>query len=94
MPGPYKGYSTKCTCKPEHTLPRNQPSDRDQKAKERLQAKASGFKAKFCGPAHITLGPATQNTIYNTFDPGFPVLFHLPKNHPGFTSTTMCSTAR
>ena len=77
MAGPYKGYSTECTCKPEYAHPRNQPSDRDQKAQERLQVKVSGFKAKFHGPAHITLGPATQNIIHKTFDLRFPVLFHF-----------------
>ena len=77
MPGPYKGYSTKCTCKPEHAHPRTQPSDRDEKAQERQQAKSSGFKMKFHGPVHIALGPAAKNIIHKTFHPGFPVLYQL-----------------
>ena len=53
MPGPYKGFSTKCTYKPEHAHPRNQQSDRDQKAQKILQTKTSGFNAIFHGPVHM-----------------------------------------
>ena len=31
---------------------------------------------------HIALGPAAQNIVYNVFDPGLPVQFHLPKITP------------
>ena len=75
MPGPYKGYSTQCTTQQEHAKLRHQPSDRDQRARQRLKNKA--FKAKIKSSAYITLGPATLHTVHQTFDPGFPVSFHL-----------------
>ena len=46
MPGPYKGFLTQCTTKQEHAKPRYQPSDRDQRARDRLRNKASAFQAK------------------------------------------------
>ena len=77
MPGPYKGFLTQCTTKQEHTKPRHQPSDRDQRARERLRNKASAFEAKIKSPAYIALGAAALHTVYQTFNPDFPVLFHL-----------------
>ena len=78
MPGPYKGFSTQCTTKQEHTKPRHQPSDRDQRARDRLRNKASAFQAKIKSPAYIALGAADLQTVYQTFDPDLPVSFHLP----------------
>ena len=78
MPGPYKGFLTQRTTKKEHTKPRHQPSDRDQRARDRLRNKASAFQAKIKGPAYIALGAAALQTLYQTFDPDFPVSFHLP----------------
>ena len=78
MPGPFKGFSTQHTTKPEHAQPRHQPSARDQKARERLISKVSRFQAKFRGPAYITLESTALNTIYETFNPGFSVFLHLP----------------
>ena len=74
MPGPYKGFSTQRTTQQQHTKPRHQPSDRDQRARDRLRNKVSAFQAKIKSPAYITLGA----TVYQTFDPDLPVLFHLP----------------
>ena len=79
MPGLFKGHSTQHTTKPEYDQPRHQPSAWDKKARERLRSKVSGFQAKFRGPAYITLRPSVLNTVYETFNPGFPVFFHLPK---------------
>ena len=78
MPGSYKGFSTQCTTKQEHAKPRHQPSDRDQRARHRLRNKASAFQAKIKSPAYIVLGAAALQTVYQTFDPDFPVSFHLP----------------
>ena len=77
MPGPYKGFLTKHT-KQEHTKPRHQPSNRDQRARDRLRKKASAFQAKIKSLVYIALGAAALQTVYQTFDPDFPVSFHLP----------------
>ena len=78
MPGPYKGFLTQHTTKQEHTKPRHQPSDRDQRARDRLRNKASAFQAKIKSPAYIALGAAALHAVYQTFDPDFPVSFYLP----------------
>ena len=78
MPGPYKGFLTQCTTQQEHAKPRHQPSDRDQRARNRLRNKASAFQAKIKSPAYIALDAAALQTVYQTFDPDFPVSFHLP----------------
>ena len=78
MPGPYKGFLTQCTTQQQHTKPRHQPSDRDQRAKDRLRNKVSAFQAKIKSAAYIALGAAALQTVYQTFDPDFPVTFHLP----------------
>ena len=72
MPGPYKGFLTQHTTKQEHAKPSHQPSDRDQRARDRLRNK------KIKSPAYIALGAAALQTVYQTFDPDFPVSFHLP----------------
>ena len=71
-------FSTQCTTKQEHTKPRHQPSDRDQRSRDRLRNKASAFQAKIKSPAYIALGAAALRTIYQTFDSDFPISFHLP----------------
>ena len=78
MPGPYQGFLTQHTTKQQHAKPRHQPSDRDQRARDRLRNKVSAFQAKIKSPANIALGTAALQTVYQTFDPGFPVTFHLP----------------
>ena len=77
MPGPYKGFLTQHTTQQQHTKPRHQPSDRDQRARDRLRNKVSAFQAKIKSPAYIALGAAALQTVYQTFDPDFPVTFHL-----------------
>ena len=69
---------TQCTTKQEHAKPRHQLFDRDQRARNRLRNKASAFQAKIKSPAYIALGAAALQTVYQTFDPDFPVSFHLP----------------
>ena len=78
MPGPYKGSSTQCTTQQKFAKPRHQPSDRDQKARDRLRNKVSAFQAKFKSPAYIALGAAALQTVYQTFNSDLPVTFHLP----------------
>ena len=78
MPGPYKRFLTQHTTKQEHTKPRHQPSDRDQRARDRLRNKALAFQAKIKSPAYIALGAAALQTVYQTFDPDFLISFHLP----------------
>ena len=77
MPGPYKGFLIQCTTQQQHAKPRHQPSDRDQTARDRLRNKVSAFQAKIKSPAYIALGAAALQTVYQTFDPNFPVTFHL-----------------
>ena len=74
MPGPYKGFLTQRTTQ-QHAKPRHQPSDRDQRARDRLRNKVSAFQAKI---KYIALGAAALQTVYQTFDPDLPVTFHLP----------------
>ena len=78
MPGPYKGFSTQRTTQQQHAKPRHQPSDRDQRARDRLRNEVSAFQAKIKSPAYIVLGATALQTVYQTFDPDFPVTFHLP----------------
>ena len=61
----------------QFTKPRHQPSDRDQRARDRLRNKVSAFQAKFKSPAYIALGAAALQTVYQTFDPDLPATFHL-----------------
>ena len=78
MPGPYKGFLTQCTTQQQHAKRRHQPSDRDQRARDRLRNKVSAFQAKIISPAYIALGATALQTVYQTFDPDLPVTFHLP----------------
>ena len=77
MPGPYKGFLTQCTTQQQHAKPRHQPSDRDQRARDRLKNKVSAFQAKIKSPAYIALGAAALQTVYQTFGPDLPITFHL-----------------
>ena len=68
---------TQCTTQQQHAKPRHQPSDRDQRARDRLRNNVSAFQAKFKSPAYIALSAAALQTVYQTFDPDLPVTFHL-----------------
>ena len=78
MPGPYKGFLTQHTTKQQHAKLRHQPSDRDQRARDRLRNNVSAFQAKIKSPACIALGAIALQTVYQTFDPYSSVTFHLP----------------
>ena len=73
-----KSFLTQCTTQQQHTKPRHQPSDRDQGARDRIRNKVSAFQDKIKSPAYIALGATALQTVYQTFDPDFPVTFHLP----------------
>ena len=75
MPGPYKGFLTQRTTQQQHAKPRHQPSDRDQRSRDRLRNKISAFQAKIKSPAYIALGAAALQTVYQTFDPIYPYHF-------------------
>ena len=79
MPGPHKGESTQHTTQQQFAKPRHQPSDRDQQARDRLRNKAN-IKSR----AYIQLGEKALQTVYQTFEPNIPVIFHLP----ALTNTT------
>ena len=88
MPGPHKGVLTQCTTQQQYPKPRNQPSDRDQQARDRLRNKVSESKAKIKSRAYLQLGVKALQTVYQTFDPNIPVILHLP----ALTTTTDTDT--
>ena len=55
MPGPHKGYTTPHKCATVGDSKRNQPFDRDQQVRHRLQEKASDFHAQFLGPVYLSI---------------------------------------
>ena len=63
------------------------PSDRDQQAREKLQQ-----KAKIRSRAYIQLGEETLKTVHRTFQPGVPVILHLPALTNGSLSSKTTST--
>ena len=72
MPGPHKGVSTQHNNQQVLAKPRHQPSERDQKARERLRQ-----KAKIKSRAYIQLGEKVLQTVHQTFEPDIPVILHL-----------------
>ena len=77
MPGPKRGYTTPHRCATVDSSRRNQPSDRDRQARQRLQKKTSDFQVTFDDCVCLSLGPETKRYIYNTFDPDKPFNIHL-----------------
>ena len=85
MPGPKRGFTTPHTCATVDSMARNQPSERDRKAHEKLQEKVSGFQFTFDGNIYLSIGLEAKCDIYNSFDPNEPYDIHLepPSNdHP------------
>ena len=70
MPGPHRGASTQCHNQQVLAKPRNQPSDRDQQAREKL-------KQKIKSQAYIQLGEEALQIVHKTFAPDIPVILHL-----------------
>ena len=77
MPGPKRGYTTPHRCTTVDSSRRNQPSDRDIKARQGLQEKTSDFQVTFDDCMYLSLGPEAKRDIYNTFDPDKPFNIHL-----------------
>ena len=69
----HKGASTQHHNQQVLAKPHHNPSDRDQKAREKLQQ-----KAKIRSRAYIQLGEETLKTVHRTFQPEVPVILHLP----------------
>ena len=77
MPGPTKGYTTPHRCATVNSSRRNQPSDRDRQARQKLQEKTSDFHVNFHDCVYLSIGPEAKWDIYNTFDPDKPFNVHL-----------------
>ena len=77
MPGPKRGYTTPHRCATVDSSRRNQPSDRDRQARQKLQEKTYNFQVTFDDNVCLSLGPEAKWDIYNTFDPDKPFNIHL-----------------
>ena len=55
MPGPKRGFTTPHTSATVDSLARNQPLERDRKAREKLQEKVSDFQVTFNGNIYLSL---------------------------------------
>ena len=77
MSGPKRGYTTPHRCATVDSSRRNQPSDRDRQARQKLQEKMSDFQVTFDDCVYLSLGPEAKWDIYNTFDPDKPFNIHL-----------------
>ena len=84
---PHRGASTQCHNQQVLAKPHHSPSDRDQQARQKLQQ-----KAKIRSRAYIQLGEDTLKTIHRTFQPGVPVILHLPALTDGSLSSKSTST--
>ena len=70
---PHKGTSTQHHNQQVLAKLCHNPSDRDQQAREKLQ-----HKVKICSRAYIQLREETLKTVHRTFQPGVPIILHLP----------------
>ena len=68
MPGPKRGFTTPHTCATVDSSARNQASERDRKAREKLQEKVSDFQVTFDDNIYLSIGLEAIQDIYNTFD--------------------------
>ena len=82
MPGPKRGFTTPHTCATVDSMARNQPSERDRKAHEKLQGKVSDFQVMFDDNIYLSIGLEAKCDIYNSFDPNEPYDINLePPSH-------------
>ena len=81
---PHNGASTQRHNQQVLAKPRHSPSDRDQQARQKLQQ-----KAKIRSQAYIQLGEDTLKIIHRTFQPGVPVILHLPALTDGSLTPTL-----
>ena len=84
---PHKGASTQRHNQQVLAKPRHSPSVRDQQARQKLQQ-----KAKIRSRAYIQLGEDTLKTVHRTFQPGVPVILHLPALTDGSLSSKETTT--
>ena len=77
MPGPKRGYTTPHRCATVNSSRRNQPSNRDRQARQRLQEKTSDFQVTFDDYMYLSPGPEAKRDIYNKFVPDKPFNIHL-----------------
>ena len=56
MPGPKTGFTTPHKCVTVNSLVRYHPSDRDRKAREKLQEKVSDFQVTFDDNIYLSMG--------------------------------------
>ena len=77
MSGPKRGYTTHHRCATVNTSRRNQPSNRDRQARQKLQEKTSDFQVTFDDNVYLSLEPESKHDIYNTSDPDKPFNVHL-----------------
>ena len=77
MPGPRKRYTTPHICATVDSSRRNQPSDRDRQARQKLQEKTSDFHMNFYDCVYLSIGPKAKRDMYSTFDPDKPFNIHL-----------------
>ena len=83
---PHKGASTQRHNQQVLVKPCHNPSDRDQQAREKLQ-----HIVKIRSRAYIQLGEETLKTVHRTFQPGVPVILHLPALTDGSLSSKSTS---
>ena len=72
MPGPCKGFTTPHRCTTINDSKRNQPSNRDQQARRKVQEKTSDSHANFYNCVYLSIRPEAKRDICNTFDPDKP----------------------
>ena len=77
MPGPKRGYTTPHRCASVDSSRRNQPSDRDRLARQKLQEKMSDFQVNLDDCVYLSLKQEAKKDIYNTFYPDKPSNIHL-----------------
>ena len=82
MPGPKRRFTTPHTCATVDPMARNQPLERDRKAREKLQEKVSDFQVTFDDNVNLSIGQEAKRDFYNSFDPNEPCDIHLePPSH-------------
>ena len=63
MRGPKRAFTTPHKCATVDSLVRNQPSDRDRKAREKLQEKVSDFQVTFDNNIYLSIGLEAKRDI-------------------------------
>ena len=84
---PHKGASTQRHNQQVLAKLHHSPSDRDQRARQKLQQ-----KSKIRSRAYIQLGEETLKTLHSTFQPGVPVHLHLLALTDGSLTSKATST--